>query len=170
MIEWLFDNVAYIIRYIVCNCSYSVSLFFTSKSITKSSRGNLYSWNVCTFTFITHVPSSCYKWLIKGRCATYGTDCTMLYVHTSWLAFVNGGRVRPSMLPSEINSRIENSLWGDAFSYDLYPFQARSFLVLGRAFYSRRLFEWGSFVAISVSKAWRPGRAGPGQNLKIRQK
>ena len=57
MIEWLFDNVASNIQYIVCNCSYSVCLFFTSKSIAKSPRGNLYSWNVCTITFITHVPT-----------------------------------------------------------------------------------------------------------------
>ena len=74
-------------------------------------------------------------------------------VHTSWFAFINSGRVRPSMLPSEINSRIENALWGDAFCYDLYPFQARSFLVLGRAFYSRRLFEWGSrFFFVKLRK------------------
>ena len=33
----------------------------------------------------------------------------MLYIHKSWLVLGNSACVRPSMLPSEINARVENS-------------------------------------------------------------
>ena len=154
MIEWLFDNVASNIQYIVCNCSYSVCLFFTSKSIAKSPRGNLHSWNVCTITFITHVPTLLIiqmTYLRKVRniwnrlhnvICSYIMVCFRKWWTRSPLYATKWNQFKDRVFP-----------WGDAFCYDLYPFQARSFLVLGRAFYSRRLFEWGSpFFFVKLRK------------------
>ena len=62
------------------------------------------------------------------------------------------------MLPSEVNSRIENSLGAMLFVRIRTHFMPEAFWSyhrpLGRAFYSRRLFEWDllSFLFVKLKK------------------
>ena len=69
---------------------------------------------------------------------TYGIDCTMLYAHRPYTMVIlkYGRRVGPSVLPSKINSMIENSFGAECF---FYPYHAKRFFrrhrVLGRGFF-----------------------------------
>ena len=69
----------------------------------------------------------------------------MLYIHKPWLVLGNGGCVRPSMLPSEINGRVENSFGAMLFVRICTHFMPEAFWSSHGGF-GAKLFMAGGFL------------------------